>query len=162
VGEAFVCTDSEVSLAVVGGSGFSSINPNSSALLPWREQAKENHFSQPMTMADLLATSMIEAEKRHLTSEIAPRIERALQQLEAMGIIGKQRCLTSVDTTKARWGKEWLAAQWELLPPHHLIQAYQATATPQKRRRRKTLARGEEAPNRSLSPQKKELPDKAH
>lgn len=117
----------------------------------WREQARDKQFSQPMTMADLLAASMIEAEKRHLTSEIAPRIESALQKLEAMGVIGYQQRLTPVDTTKARWGKEWLAAQWELLPPLHLIQAYQAAAAPAKKRRPKTLSRGQQPPNHSIS-----------
>jgi len=82
---------------------------------------------------------MIEADKRHLTSEIAPRIENALQKLEAMGVIGKQQRLTTVDTTRARWGKEWLTAQWEILPPLHLIQAYQAAATPPKRSGKRRL-----------------------
>jgi len=105
----------------------------------WREQAREKNFSQPITMTDLLAASMIEAEKRHLTSEIAPRIESALKNLENIGVIRRQRCLTPVDTTKARWGKEWLAAQWEILPPLYLVQAYQAVVTPQKRSGKRRL-----------------------
>ena len=125
----------------------------------WREQAREKNFSQPITMTDLLAASMIEAEKRHLTSEIAPRIESALQNLEAMGVIGKQQRLIPVDTTKARWGKEWLAAWWEILPPLHLVQAYQAVVTPPKKKRPKTLTRGKQAPNHSLAPQKKKTDD---
>ena len=92
----------------------------------WREQAKDGDFSTPITMSDLLAASMIAVDERHLTIRFIPRIEDALVQLESMGIVGKQLCLTAVDKTQARWGKDWLASHWEILPPLTLIREYQA------------------------------------
>jgi len=100
----------------------------------WREQAKQGNFSTPIVMSDLLAASMIEVDKRHLASDISPRIEVALQRLEEMGIVGKQLCLMPVNKEQARWGKDWLAAQWEILPPADLIRAY--TMLPNLRRKR--------------------------
>jgi len=100
----------------------------------WREQAKQGNFSTPIVMSDLLAASMIEVDKRHLANEISPRIEVALQRLEEMGIVGKQLCLMPVNKEQARWGKDWLAAQWEILPPADLIRAY--TTLPNLRRKR--------------------------
>jgi hypothetical protein len=91
----------------------------------WREQAQEGNFSAPIVMSDLLAASMIAADERHLTVRFIPRIEAALGQLEVMGVIGKQVCLTPIDTSQARWGKEWLASRWEILPPLSLIREYQ-------------------------------------
>ena len=91
----------------------------------WREQAREGDFSAPITMSDLLAASMIAVDERHLTVRFIPRIEDALAQLESMGIVGKQLCLTAVDKTQARWGKDWLASHWEILPPLTLIREYQ-------------------------------------
>jgi hypothetical protein len=91
----------------------------------WREQAQEGTFSTPITMSDLLAASMIAVDERHLTVRFLPRIEAALAQLEEMGVIGKFVCLTPIDTTQARWGKEWLASRWEILPPLQLIREYQ-------------------------------------
>jgi hypothetical protein len=91
----------------------------------WREQAQEGNFSTPITMADLLAASMIAVDERHLTVRFIPRIEAALAQLEEMGVIGKFVCLAPIDTTQARWGKEWLASRWEILPPLQLIRDYQ-------------------------------------
>ncbi len=91
----------------------------------WREQAREGNFSTPITMSDLLAASMIAIDERHLTVRFLPRIEAALAQLEAMGVIGKYACLTPIDTAQARWGKEWLASRWEILPPLQLIREYQ-------------------------------------
>lgn len=90
----------------------------------WREQAKQGNFSQPIAMIDLLNNSMIDADTHHL-SDIVPRIEIALERLKAMNIIGHIQCLDPVDKQQARWGKEWLAARWEILPPVTLIQAYQ-------------------------------------
>lgn len=110
----------------------------------WREQAKEGMFSEPITMSNLLASSMIDAEKRHLTSEIAPRIEKALEDLAEKGIIGKYLCLTPIDKTQARWGKDWLAARWEILPPLQLIQEYQASIPQKKKRGRKPRQRTEQ------------------
>jgi hypothetical protein len=90
----------------------------------WREQAREGDFSTPITMSDLLAASMIAVDERHLTVRFIPRIEDALAQLESMGIVGKQLCLTAIDKTQARWGKDWLASHWEILPPLTLIREY--------------------------------------
>jgi hypothetical protein len=92
----------------------------------WREQAREGNFSVPIVMAELLAASMIAVDERHLTVRFIPRIEDALAQLESMGIVGRQVCLTEIDKTQARWGKEWLASHWEILPPLALIREYQA------------------------------------
>ena len=91
----------------------------------WREQAQEGNFSTPIIMSDLLAASMLAVDERHLTVRFIPRIEAALAQLEAMGVIGKHVCLTPIGTTAARWGKEWLASRWEILPPLQLIREYQ-------------------------------------
>jgi len=77
---------------------------------------------------------MIEVDERHLTNRFVPRIEEALRQLEEMGIIGKLLLLTPIDTTQVRWGKEWLASRWEILPPLKLIQEYQATKARQQKR----------------------------
>lgn len=93
----------------------------------WREQAQEGNFSAPIIMSDLLAASMIAVDDRHLTVRFIPRIKAALGQLEVMGVIGKQVCLTPIDTSQARWGKEWLASRWEILPPLSLIREYQET-----------------------------------
>lgn len=60
----------------------------------WREQAKQGSFSTPITMIDLLTASMIEVDKRHLTTEFAPAIEKALVRLESMSIIGRQVCVS--------------------------------------------------------------------
>jgi hypothetical protein len=92
----------------------------------WREQAGQGDFSAPIAMSDLLAASMIAVDERHLTNRFIPRIEEALAQLETMGIIGRHTCLTEVDRSQARWGKDWLAARWEILPPLALIREYQA------------------------------------
>jgi hypothetical protein len=100
----------------------------------WREQAQEGNFSTPITMADLLAASMIAVDERHLTVRFIPRIEAALAQLEAMGVIGKHVCLTPINTTQARWGKEWLASRWEILPPLQLIREYQEVRKQPRRR----------------------------
>lgn len=100
----------------------------------WREQAKSGTFSTPIAMSALLAASMIEVDKSHLTSEFAPKIELALKHLEEMHIIGKQMCLKPVDKTKTRWGREWLASRWEILPPVELIRAYQPRLGDKKRK----------------------------
>lgn len=110
----------------------------------WREQAPLGNFSVPITMADLLAASMIEVDERHLTNRFVPKVEAALLQLEEMGVIGKQQKLAEIDTTQARWGKEWLSAQWEILPPLKLIQEYQMIhSTPKRRSRKKQVQNNE-------------------
>ncbi len=110
----------------------------------WREQAPQGNFSVPITMSDLLAASMIEVDERHLTNRFAPKIEAALLQLEEMGIIGKHQKLAEIDITQARWGKEWLTAQWEILPPLKLIQEYRMIHSIPKRRSRKRLSQNNE------------------
>jgi hypothetical protein len=112
----------------------------------WREQAQEGNFSVPIVMSDLLAASMIAVDERHLTVRFIPRIEAALGQLEAMGIIGKQVCLTSIDTGQARWGKEWLASRWEVLPPLQLIREHQEM----KKRPRRRSQHAKEEPRHDL------------
>jgi hypothetical protein len=103
----------------------------------WREQAKQGDFSSPILMSELLASSMIEVDERHLTSRFVPRIEAALEKLEQMGIVGKQLCLSEIDRNQTRWSKDWLASRWEILPPLKLIQEYQAMNNPIKKRLRK-------------------------
>ncbi|GCE23315.1 hypothetical protein [Dictyobacter kobayashii] len=111
----------------------------------WREQAKQGDFSTPIMMSELLAASMIEVDERHMTSRFVPRIEASLEKLEAMGIIGKQLCMTDVDRNQTRWSKDWLASRWEILPPLKLIQEYQAMNNPlRKRVRNKTRTRERE------------------
>jgi len=105
----------------------------------WREQAREGGFSTPIAMADLLAASMIAVDERHLTVRFAPGIEKALDQLEAMGVIGRHLCLSTIDRTQARWGKEWLTSRWEILPPLDLLRAYAAIGK-RGHRRRSTMA----------------------
>ncbi|GCF08778.1 hypothetical protein [Dictyobacter arantiisoli] len=107
----------------------------------WREQAKQGDFSTPIMMSELLASSMIEVDERHMTSRFVPRIEAALEKLENMGIIGKQVCLSKVDRNQTRWSKEWIASRWEILPPLKLIQEYQAINNPMRKRLRKTRTR---------------------
>ncbi len=102
----------------------------------WREQAKRGDFSSPVVMSELLSASMIEVDERHLTNRFVPRIEEALAQLAKMEIIGKFFCLTPLDREQARWGKEWLASNWEILPPLELIREYQQLRGSQKKRTR--------------------------
>lgn len=104
----------------------------------WREQMQIGAFSMPIVMHDLLAASMIEIDKAHLTTMFAPKIEAALARLEEMHILGKQLCLDPVDKTKARWGKDWLMTRWEILPPADLLRAYKPTSI----RKKHMLKRG--------------------
>lgn len=101
----------------------------------WREQTQTGAFSTPIVMHDLLAASMIEVDRQHLTTTFVPKIEAALARLEAMQILSRQTCLNPVDKTKARWGREWLATRWEILPPVDLIRSAN--------RRKKRLPKGE-------------------
>jgi hypothetical protein len=110
----------------------------------WREQAKQGDFSTPIMMSELLLSSMVAVDERHMTSRFVPGVEAALEKLEAMGIIGKQYCLTDVDRNQTRWSKDWLASRWEILPPMKLIQEYQAMNNPSKKRLRKTRTRERE------------------
>ncbi len=103
----------------------------------WREQVKLGNFSTPLVMSDLLAASMIDVDERHLTNRFVPRIEAALDQLIHMGIIGKCELLSSIDRGQGRWGKDWLASCWEILPPLKLLQEYHAGNKPQSKRARK-------------------------
>jgi hypothetical protein len=103
----------------------------------WREQAKQGDFSTPIMMSELLASSMIEIDERHMTSRTIPKIEAALEKIEQMGIIGKQLCLTEIDRTQTRWSRDWLASRWEILPPLKLIQEYQAMNNPSRKRARR-------------------------
>lgn len=102
----------------------------------WREQAQTGTFSAPIMMCDLLAASMIEIDKAHLTTTFAPKIEAALARLEEMQILSKQICLNPVDKAQSRWGKEWLVTRWEILPPVDLIRSYKPTNARKKRLRK--------------------------
>src|SRR5450755_2300597 len=88
--------------------------------------------------AIILAASRIAVDERHLTNRFVPRIEAALEDLARQGILGKYLCLTSVDRTQGRWGKDWLASSWEILPPLQLIQEYQELNTTTKKRPART------------------------
>lgn len=90
----------------------------------WRSQANKRNYSDPIIMRDLLASSVIEVNRKNLTNRFAGRIEEALQELCKRGIVGSAECLTPPDKTKGRWGADWLAAQWRILPPIELTQHY--------------------------------------
>ena len=93
----------------------------------WRQVAREGTFDEAISMADLLASSMIRVDKANLTARFAPRIEQALQTLWQQGMIGAPaRCITPT-TAASRWGKAWLASQWIILPPPEIRDFYKAT-----------------------------------
>ncbi len=97
----------------------------------WREQGKKGNGDEPLTMADLLAASMIRVDKTNLTTRFAPRIQKALNNLWEKKIIGAPpTCLTPVDTTKSRWGKDWLASKWLIVPPPEIQRYYETTLKP--------------------------------
>lgn len=91
----------------------------------WREQARRLEFAMPITMERLLEESVIPVDKKHFTDRFVPRIEDALHQLAKKGILGAPAtCLTPVDKSQSRWTKDWLAAEWVLLPPEDVIAHY--------------------------------------
>lgn len=90
----------------------------------WREQAHDASYDEPITMAELLRLSVIKVDRTNLTTRFAPRIEQEIENLRQRGIIGSYECLTPADSSKARWGKDWLASQWCILPPADLRQNY--------------------------------------
>ena len=91
----------------------------------WREQARRLEFAMPITMERLLEESVIPVDKKHFTDRFVPRIEDALHQLAKKGILGAPaKCLTPVDKSQSRWTKDWLAAEWVLLPPEDVIAHY--------------------------------------
>lgn len=93
----------------------------------WRQQAKQRSYEEPITMLELLTSSMIRIDRKHLTDRFADRIEEALKSLQERNIIGVYECLTPIDRQKkGHWGKEWLASLWRILPPDDLIQSYAA------------------------------------
>ncbi|GCE50390.1 hypothetical protein EI42_03670 [Thermosporothrix hazakensis] len=86
----------------------------------WRQQ-KRNKTTTPFVLADLLAASKVPIDRPNITTRFAPRVEAALQKLYTMGLLQEPpRCLTDIDKSKTRWGNEWLASQWLLLPEKHL------------------------------------------
>jgi len=94
----------------------------------WRETAKDGTFNRPISMADLLAASIIPVNKHNLTSRFVPRIENALDTLWQKGILGAAPiCIDEIDKTKSHWGKNWLAARWILVPPPDVQQFYETT-----------------------------------
>lgn len=97
----------------------------------WREHGKRGHHDEPIMMANLLASSMIHIDKANLTTRFAPRIQQALNSLWKKGIIGAAPvCLTPIDTTKSRWGQDWLASHWRIVPPTEVQQYYETTLRP--------------------------------
>jgi hypothetical protein len=98
----------------------------------WREQGKKgSNYAGKITMADLLAASIIRIDKANLTNRFVPRIERALDNLSEKKIIGRPAlCLNPPDTTKARWGKDWLASEWIIVPPPEIQSYYETTLRP--------------------------------
>ncbi len=97
----------------------------------WRAQGKRSNNDEPVVMADLLAASMIRVDKKNLTTRFAPRIHEALHSLWEKGIIGAEPiCLTPLDTTKSRWGNDWLSSKWCIVPPPEIQQFYETTLRP--------------------------------
>lgn len=97
----------------------------------WRTLGKRTDNDEPVVMADLLAASMIRVDKNHLTARFAPRVHEALKSLWKKGIIGAEPvCLTPPDTTKARWGNDWLSSRWQIVPPPEIQQFYETTLRP--------------------------------
>ncbi len=84
----------------------------------WRQQAKEGRYDTPLVMADLLSASMIPIDRVNIT-RFATRIEEALVTLWERGILGATPiCVTPIEkTTKTRWGDDWLASRWIIVPP---------------------------------------------
>ena len=83
----------------------------------WRRHMHTGEAQKPFCMAQLLSSSMIPIEKANLTSRFVPRVEAALQKLYTIGLLGEPpRNLSGIDTTKAHWGKDWLASLWRLVP----------------------------------------------
>ncbi|TMC15428.1 MAG: hypothetical protein E6J34_22235 [Chloroflexi bacterium] len=95
----------------------------------WRQLTRTGSYEQPIIMQDLLHSSMVTVDEKHLTSRFAPRVEAAIQRLVEQGIIGEARLLTPIPQNKAQWGKEWLQAKWCMLPPLDLMQRYQHSAS---------------------------------
>jgi len=97
----------------------------------WRTNGKRTDNDEPIVMADLLAASMIRVDKTNLTTRFAPRIHKALNNLWQKGIIGAEPiCLSPLNTTKARWGKDWLSSRWRIIPPSEIQQFYETTLRP--------------------------------
>jgi len=95
----------------------------------WREQARRGSYDAPISMQDLLDESVIPIDKKHAYRFI-PRIEDALHQLFAKGILGREPlCLDPPDRKAPRWTGAWLASQWVLLPPGEIIKRYQRIIT---------------------------------
>ena len=93
----------------------------------WREQARKQDYAEPISMQNLLEASVIPIDKKHAYRFI-PRIEDALHQLFAKGILGTEaKCLSAIDRTQPRWTKAWLASRWVLLPPSEIKEHYATT-----------------------------------
>jgi len=94
----------------------------------WREQARKRNYADPISMQELLEASVIPIDRKH-TYRFIPRIEDALHQLFAKGILGAEpQCITLIDRTQTRWTGDWLASLWILLPPEDIKQHYSTIA----------------------------------
>ena len=89
----------------------------------WRQQAHEGYETAPLVMNDLLTASMIPLDKINMT-RFANRIEDALDNLWKRGIIQQPVLLTPIDKGKARWGNDWLMAQWRIPAPQEIMDTY--------------------------------------
>ncbi|MGH2638660.1 MAG: hypothetical protein ACRDF4_05180, partial [Rhabdochlamydiaceae bacterium] len=90
----------------------------------WREQARYQDYAEPISMQELLDASVIPIDKKHAYRFI-PRIDDALEQLYAKGILGeKARCHNPADRNQPRWTKDWLASKWMLFPPTSIQHYY--------------------------------------
>jgi hypothetical protein len=97
----------------------------------WRQHALEQRHEEPFVMEELLAASTIDVDTLHMT-RFVERIERALFVLWKRGLLGEPpKCLTPIDKSQSRWGKEWLASLWRLMPPRAVIERYTAWDTQQ-------------------------------
>lgn len=93
----------------------------------WREQARSRCYDEPISMQELLEASVIPIDKKHAYRFI-PRIEDALKQLYAKGILGSEaECINPPDRTQPRWTKDWLSSKWILIPPETIKQEYVTT-----------------------------------
>ncbi len=89
----------------------------------WHQQTYEGLDDPSITMNDLLTASMIPIDRINI-ARFAHRIEEALANLWKRGIIQQPVLLTPIEREKARWGNEWLAAQWRILAPQKILDTY--------------------------------------
>ncbi len=83
----------------------------------WRDLAKKRDYDKPISMQELLHSSVIPVDRKN-PGRFIERIEDAIQNIYQRGILGAPpKYLTPVDRSKSRWTGDWLAAQIQLVPP---------------------------------------------